>query len=138
MAFETYDNGLVLLDCHVDPDSLLRFLVLAWARLPFDQCAELRWQDSLSRRWLLPGWSRVIADVLTVVAPGWGELDVAYTLKRKEGAVEIEGRAADWSCRSVLSLSGPHACHLLTVEHRGTRTEVEIRRVVEDATEVAA
>ena len=54
LAFEAYESGLVLLDCQVAADSLLRYLALAFCRLPFDQCAELRWQDSLSRRWLLP------------------------------------------------------------------------------------
>ncbi|MBN2576838.1 MAG: urea transporter [Deltaproteobacteria bacterium] len=138
VAFETYDNGLVLLDCHAGPDSLLRFLVLAWARLPFDQSAQLRWQDSLSRRWLLPRWSRLLADVLTVVAPVWGGLDVSYSLRRREGAVEVEGHAADWSCRTVLSLSGPHASHMLFVEHHGKTHEIEIGQADAMASEEAA
>ena len=138
LAFETYDNGLVLLDCHAAGDSLLRYLVLAWARLPFDQCAELRWQDSLSRRWLLPRWSRLLADVLTVFAPVLGGLDVSYRLRRNEGSVEIEGRAPGWRCRSVLSLAGAGAPHVLTVEHEGDVKEIEIRRVEDRGFEVAA
>jgi urea transporter/murein DD-endopeptidase MepM/ murein hydrolase activator NlpD len=129
VAFETYDNGLVFLDCHAAADSLLRYLVLTWARLPFDQCAELRWQDSLSRRWLLPRWSRVVADLLTVVAPAAGGLEVSYRLRRQEGSVEVEGRAAGWLARSVLSLSGAETPHVLTIEHRGETKVIEIRQV---------
>lgn len=129
LAFEIYDNGLVLLDCHVSADSLLRYLVLAWARLPFDQCAHLRWQDSLSRRWLLPRWSRLVADLLSVVAPGMGGLEVSYALRRTEGTVEIEGSAHDWRVRSVFSLSGSDAARVLTLEHKGVTTVVEIRQV---------
>jgi tetratricopeptide (TPR) repeat protein len=46
LAFETYDNGLVLLDCHASADSLLRYLALAWARLPFDQYNLGRYPDA--------------------------------------------------------------------------------------------
>jgi urea transporter len=129
LAFEIYNNGLVLLDCHVSADSLLRYLVLAWARLPFDQCAHLRWHDSLSRRWLLPRWSRLLADLLSVVIPGMGGLDVSYALRRTEGTVEVEGRADDWLVRSVFSLSGPNASRVLTLEHKGATTVIEIRQV---------
>jgi murein DD-endopeptidase MepM/ murein hydrolase activator NlpD len=138
LAFETYDNGLVLLDCHASADSLLRYLALAWARLPFDQYAQLRWQDSLSRRWLLPRWSRMVADLLTVVAPVMGGLEVAYSLRRKEGSVEVEARADDWLARSVLSLSASDAPHVLTVEHKGESTVIEVCQVDDLDSEEAA
>jgi murein DD-endopeptidase MepM/ murein hydrolase activator NlpD len=129
LAFEIYDNGLVLLDCQISADSLLRQLVLAWARLPFDPSARLSWQDSLSRRWLLPRWSRLLADLLNVVAPGMGGLEVSYTLRRTEGTVEVEGRADDWLVRTVFSLSGSNAPRVLTLEHKGATTVIEIRQV---------
>ncbi len=132
LAFETYDNGFVVLDCHASPDSLLRPLALAWARLPFDQgaeCAQLRWQDSLSRRWLLPPWSRLLSDPLTVVAPALGGLDVSYSLRRKEGSVEVECRAAGWRVCSVLSLAKSETPHVITVEHEGTTQVIEVRQV---------
>ena len=138
LAFETYDNGMVLLDCQATSDSLLRYLALAWARMPFDQYAQLRWQDSLSRRWLLPRWSRLLSDLLTVVAPLQGGLDVDYSLRRTEGGVEVEARAGDWLARSALSLSGGDAPHVLTVEHKGESTVIEVRQVDDVAREAAA
>ena len=138
LAFETYDNGLVLLDCQVAANSLLRYLVLAWARLPFDLSGQLRWQDCLSRRWLLPRWSRLLTEVLTVVAPGRGGREVSYHLRRSEGAVEVESRSEGWVCRSIFSLAGRDATHLLTVEHDGATEEIEIRQVEELGYGVAA
>jgi hypothetical protein len=138
LAFETYDNGLVLLDCQVAGNSLLRHLALAWARLPFDLSGQLRWQDCLSRRWLLPRWSRLLTEVLTVVAPGRGGREAFYRLRRSEGAVEIESRSEGWVCRSLLSLAGRGAAHVLTVEHDGTTEEIEIRQVEELGYGVAA
>lgn len=129
LAFESYDSGLVLLDCRTSADSLLRYLALAWARLPFDQDAELCWQDSLSRRWFLPRWSRLLSDLFTVVAPGVGGLPVAYQLRRTEGGVEVEGRAAGWVARSALSLAATEIPHVLTIEHKGQRTVIEVRPV---------
>jgi urea transporter len=138
LAFESYDNGLVLLDCQASADSLLRYLALAWARLPFDQYPQLRWQDSLSRRWFLPRWSRVLADLLTVVVPVLGGMDVAYQLRRTEGSIEVEGQAPDWRARSALSLAAAEIPHVLTVEHKGQRTVIEVRQVPDLGGEAAA
>jgi hypothetical protein len=129
LAFDCYDNGLVLLDCQAAGDSLLRFLALAWARLPFDQSGQLRWTDSLARRWLAPRWSRPFTDLLTMIAPGMGGLPMRYELRRKEGSIEIDGRAPDWNIRSTLSLSPAEddGAHVLTIEHDGVTTVVDVR-----------
>jgi murein DD-endopeptidase MepM/ murein hydrolase activator NlpD len=138
LAFDCYDNGLVLLDCQAPNDSLLRYLALAWARLPFDQGAQLGWQDNLSRRWLVPRWSRVAMDLLTVVAPRLGGLPMHYDLRRKEGRIEIEGRARDWRVHSAIALAQPEEVHVLTIEHRGATTVVEVRQLDQLGHEKAA
>jgi hypothetical protein len=58
-----------------------------------------------------------------------GGLEVSYALRRTEGTVEIEGSAHDWRVRSVFSLSGSDAARVLTLEHKGVTTVVEIRQV---------
>jgi murein DD-endopeptidase MepM/ murein hydrolase activator NlpD len=106
LTFDAYDNGLVLADYGGASESLLRYLLLAWARLPFDLSANLHWTDALSRRLFVPSWLRFLADLWVVVVPEFGKLEVAYSMRREEGRVLIEGKAETWQARSRLSLSG--------------------------------
>lgn len=127
LSFDAYNNGLVLVDYSGKSDSLLRYLLLAWARLPFDQSANLKWADALSRRLFMPRWLRTLADLWMVLVPDFGKLDVEYVMRREEGRVKVEGRAETWRAISLLSLSG-HA-HTIEIEHAGVRTVVTMKPV---------
>jgi hypothetical protein len=131
LTFDAYDNGLVLADYSGNAESLLRYLLLAWARLPFDLSANLQWTDALSRRLFVPSWLRFLADLWVVVVPEFGKMDVEYSMRREEGRVLIEGKAETWQARSRLSLSGE--AHTIEIEHNGIRTEITMKPV--DATE---
>jgi hypothetical protein len=130
LVFDVYDNGLVLLDLSGGADSLLRFLLLAFARLPFDPAPSLRWRDTLSRRLFMPRWLRAIADLWIVVVPEWSKLDVEYMMRREEGQVRLEGRAETWHATAILSLSGKG--HTLEIEHEGVHTELTMTRLESD------
>jgi murein DD-endopeptidase MepM/ murein hydrolase activator NlpD/urea transporter len=127
LSFDAYDNGLVLLDYSGESDSLLRYLLLAWARLPFDQSAILKWKDALSRRLFVRRWLRTLADLWVVVVPEFGKLDVEYVMRREEGRVRVEGRAETWRASSLLSLSGQ--AHTIEIEHAGARTVITMKPV---------
>jgi hypothetical protein len=117
----------VLLDYSGESDSLLRYLLLAWARLPFDQSAILKWKDALSRRLFVRRWLRTLADLWVVVVPEFGKLDVEYVMRREEGRVRVEGRAETWRASSLLSLSGQ--AHTIEIEHAGARTVITMKPV---------
>ncbi len=127
VIFDAYDNGLVLADYGGSSESLLRYLLLTWARLPFDLSANLRWTDTLSRRLLMPSWLRFLADLWVVVVPEFGKLEVEYSMRREEGRVLVEGKAESWKSRSRLSLSGE--AHAIDIEHAGKRTQITLKPV---------
>ena len=129
LSFDAYDNGLVLLDFAGKPDSLLRFLLLAWSRLPFDKSPSLKWKDALSRRLFRAGWRRSLGDLAAVVLPEFGKLDADYVMRREEGRVCVEGRAETWHARSVLSLAD--AAHVLEIEHEGVRRVITMQPLAE-------
>lgn len=127
LFIDPYDTGFVVVDFYGDPRSLLRFVLVGLARLPFDQARELSWTDRLSGRLLLPAWLRTIADFVAVVAPGWGATEVRYRFERRAGALLVEGASAKWTSKATLSLGkGEHEIEL----RFGSRTEtVRLRRV---------
>lgn len=127
LVFDTYDNGLVFLDYSGSPSSLLRFLLLAWARLPFDPAPKLAWTDALSRRLFMPRWLRSLADLWIVLVPEFGKLDASYTLVREAGHIRVEGKAEAWSATSLLSLSGSE--HTICVEHGAERATIVVKRI---------
>jgi hypothetical protein len=127
LVFDSYENGLVLLDYSGAADSLLRYLLLAWPRLPFDPSPRLGWTETLSRRLFLPRWLRALADLWIVAVPEFGKLDVVYEMTRETGAVRIVGRAERWQATSLLSLTGKE--HTLEVEHGGRRTSIVVKKV---------
>jgi urea transporter/murein DD-endopeptidase MepM/ murein hydrolase activator NlpD len=130
LVFDSYDNGLVLLDYSGHTESLLRFLLLAWARLPFDPAPRITWSDTLSRRLFMSRWRRALADLWIVLAPEMGKLDVNYAMTRETGRLLVEGSAEAWTAKSVISLAG--AEHTLTIQH-GSSTSTIVMRKVEDA-----
>jgi len=106
---DPYENGLVILELQGDPRSLLREVLLALARVPFDQAPALRWRERLSRRLLLPRWLRPLADLVAVVAPAIGAVDLAYGARREAGQLVVEGAAPGLSTRAVVDLGrGEH------------------------------
>jgi urea transporter len=127
LTFDAYDNGLVLADYSGSGESLLRYLLLAWARLPYDLSASLKWNDALSRGLFVPSWLRFLADLWVVVAPEFGKLDVEYSMRREEGRVLVEGKAETWQARSHLSLSGE--AHTIEIEHKGKRTQITMKPI---------
>jgi urea transporter len=127
LTFDAYDNGLVLADYSGRSDSLLRYLLLAWGRLPFDLSASLKWTDALSRRLFVPGWLRSLADLWVVMVPELGKLEVEYSMRREEGRVLVEGKAETWHAQSRLSLSGE--AHTIEIEHAGKRTQITMKTI---------
>ena len=130
LVFDAYDNGLVFLDYSGSTESLLRFLLLAWARLPFDPSPRITWVDTLSRRLFMPRWRRAMADLWIVLVPEFGKLDVSYTSTREPGKVLVEGRAEAWTAKSVLSLSGGE--HTITIHHGSTTSTIVMKKVEDD------
>jgi murein DD-endopeptidase MepM/ murein hydrolase activator NlpD/urea transporter len=127
LDYDAYDNGLVLVDYSGAADSLLRYLLLAFARLPFDPSPSLHWNDALSRRLFMPRWRRTLADLWMVLAPELGKLDVSYSMRREAGAVRIEGKAETWQSTALLSLDGKQ--HTLQIEHGGVHTRLLMKRL---------
>ncbi|MBN1608783.1 MAG: urea transporter, partial [Polyangiaceae bacterium] len=83
--FELYDGGLVLLDFQGSPDSLLRSLLLALPRVPFDRATSLTWQEHLPRRLFLPVWVRSVGDLLAAVGLDLGAQTVDCQVRRAPG-----------------------------------------------------
>jgi murein DD-endopeptidase MepM/ murein hydrolase activator NlpD/urea transporter len=127
LDFDAYDNGLVLVDYSGAGDSLLRYLLLAFARLPFDPSPSLSWTDTLSRRLFMPRWRRTLADLWIVLAPEFGKLDVTYGMRREAGAIRVEGKAETWQSTAVLSLEGK--AHTIQIEHGGVRTSLLMKKL---------
>jgi urea transporter len=127
LYFDAYDSALVLTGYAGAPSSLLRFLLLSAARVPFDSAAELTWTDSLPRRLLLPGILRGIADLSSVVVPDLGRIDVAYRLKRDTGRATLHGTSAHWSAETVVDLSSGE--QTIAINHRGAKTVMTVRKV---------
>jgi murein DD-endopeptidase MepM/ murein hydrolase activator NlpD/urea transporter len=127
LYFDAYDSALVLTGYEGAPSSLLRFLLLSAARVPFDSAAEIAWTDSLPRRLLLPGILRAIADLSSVVVPHMGRIDVAYRLKRDTGRAMLYGTSARWSAETVVDLSSGEQS--IAIDHRGAKTTLTMRKL---------
>jgi murein DD-endopeptidase MepM/ murein hydrolase activator NlpD/urea transporter len=127
LDFDAYDNGLVLVDWSGAADSLLRYLLLAFARLPFDPSPSLSWTDALSRRLFMPRWRRTLADLWMVLVPELGKLDVVYRMRREAGVVRVEGKAEAWQSTALLSLAGQ--AHTIEIEHGGVHTRLVVKKL---------
>ncbi len=114
LYLESYENALVVVAFDGDHDSLLRFLLLALARVPFDQEGAVRWDDRVPRR-LLSAWPWAFLDLLTVVAPGFNDWAVTYRARRSEGTLTVEGEGDTFRSRAVVELSS--GALELTVAH---------------------
>ncbi|MCC6523991.1 MAG: urea transporter [Polyangiaceae bacterium] len=134
LQLERYDAGFVVVDFEGDPRSLLRFVLIALGRVPFDQAAELRWTDSLPRRLLLPAWLRSLADLVAVVLPRRDSARVAFHAERHGGELRVVGTHPEWSSEATLSLDG--GVHRIVVRHGALTHAVTLRalaaRAVDD------
>lgn len=126
LAIEPYDTGFVVLDFAGDPGSLLRYVLVGLAKVPFDQARELCWTDSLPGRLLLSGWLRPLADLVAVVAPEAGATEVSYRYERRGGKLVVEGSSARWSSKAVLSLGRGE--HVIELRHGRTTESVRLVR----------
>ena len=119
-----YDAGFVVVDFEGNAGSLLRFVAMALARVPFDKAAELRWSDTLSRRLFLPAPLRAVADLIAMVAPTAGATLLRFSYERQGGKLVVRGDAERWGTRAELSLTGSE--HRLEVRHDGRRQVVKL------------
>ena len=124
LYLDPYESGLVVIDFEGSPRSPLRYLLQAMARVPFDQAQSLKWTDGLPLRMLLPGWLRPLADLVALVAPGFGTTPVDYVSRREEGSWHLEGRARGWRTHVELRLGG--STHRVEVEHAGRKRTFEL------------
>jgi murein DD-endopeptidase MepM/ murein hydrolase activator NlpD/urea transporter len=127
LYFDAYESALVLTGYAGSPESLLRFLLLSAARVPFDTAANIAWTDSLPRRLLMPRILRGAFDLLAVVLPDLGRIDVAYRLKRDAGKANLTGTSATWTAESILDLES--GGQTITVLHQGAKTTVTLRKL---------
>ena len=121
LYLESYENALVVVAFDGAHDSLLRYVLLAMARVPFDQEGTMQWIDRVPRR-LLFAWPWAFLDLLTVVAPGFNDWEVHYASRRSEGALAIEGRSDSFRTAAQLSLAGN--------AHRLSITRGSVERVI--------
>jgi urea transporter/murein DD-endopeptidase MepM/ murein hydrolase activator NlpD len=128
LVVDPYENGFVVLELQGDPRSLLRAVLLALARVPFDQAPALAWREQLSQRLLLPRWLRPLADLVAMVAPGLGAVDLAFAARREAGRLVIDGAGPGLRTRAVVALGA--GAHRVEVERRGVATVVELHPVV--------
>jgi hypothetical protein len=116
---ERYEGGLVMSDFEGDPRSMLRYLLVALSRVPFDQASSLAFREDLPLRLLRGGWSRPLLDLLAMVAPRMGSARVDYTCRREGGSLVLRGCSAGWTSEARIDLAGgPHRIQV----QRGDRT----------------
>jgi len=127
VLLEPYENGLVVVDYQGSPRSLLRVVLLALARVPFDQARILTWTEHLPARFLLPGWLRAAADLAAVVAPGAGNSVVRYRRERTSAALVVRAEGPNWSSSAALSLGG--GSHEIELTHRGKTQKIRMRQL---------
>ena len=123
LFIESYENAMVAVAFDGDRDSLLRYVLLALARVPFDQEGIVSWTDRVPRR-LLAGWGGAFLDLLSVVAPGYNDWDVTYRARRTEGTLTIEGAGGDFSSVAVVSLAD--RAHRITVTRDGAARTITL------------
>jgi murein DD-endopeptidase MepM/ murein hydrolase activator NlpD len=127
LVLEPYESGLVVVDFHGHPRSLLRYLLVGLARIPYDQSATLTWSDTLPLRVLLPGWLRAVADLVAVVAPSFGSARITYRADREEGDLHVRGEAGRWSSHALVRLG--MGLQRVSLEDRGKRSAIAVRAV---------
>jgi hypothetical protein len=124
LYLEPYESGLVIVAFDGHQDSLLRNLLLALARVPFDQQGSLSWSDRVPRR-LTMTWPTMIVDLVAVIAPGIADVGITYTSRRTERALIVTGAGEGLATTATISLGGD--AHTVSVERQGRNTAIDIR-----------
>jgi hypothetical protein len=132
---DPYDTGFVVVAMEGRRDSLLSAVLLALARVPFDHEATLAWKDRVPRR-LVRGWPSFVVDLVTVLAPRLADFEMAYTSRRTERAVIVEGRGPGVTTRAVLSID--REPHRLEIQREGRPMVVELQTLPVGSEEAAA
>lgn len=125
LTLDPYESGLVIVDFTGSSRSLLGLVLLALARVPFDQANGLSWEERLPKRLLLTGIRRAVADFLAVFAPDAGSLRVRFRGQRGAGVLTIDSEHERGSARALVSLGDEP--HRISMSHDGTKVELEIR-----------
>jgi hypothetical protein len=136
LYLEPYETGLVIVAFHGRRDSLLRYASLAHARVPVDQESTHTGHQRVPRRLTLAWPWAFLDDLVTVVAPRLADFEIAYTSRRSERELVVEGTAARFTTRAVVSFANNP--HRVEVEQDGHRTVVEIATHPGAATEIIA
>ena len=128
LYLEPYDTGVVVMAFEGEHGSLLRFIQLALARVPFDQEAQMSWTDRVPRRllWTLP-WS--LLDLVGVVAPGVTDVEIRYTARRTERMLIIEGVAGSLHTHAEVSLAGDAHAFTVTDGSGHIRASLTLHRI---------
>jgi murein DD-endopeptidase MepM/ murein hydrolase activator NlpD len=124
LYIDPYETGFVVVAFTGRRDSLLRYLLLGLARVPFDQEASLTWTDRVPRGLTLTGPWTIFGDLVSVVAPRLADFGVTYTSRRSEAGLAIEGAGAEFTTRAAISLTNEP--HRVEVEQHGHRSTVEM------------
>ena len=128
LYIEPYESGLVMMAFNGRSNSLLGTLLLALARVPFDQEATLSWSDRVPRRLMLAWPWTMLEDIVAVVAPRLADFEVNYTSHRSEGQLVIAGTAPGFTTRATISLgSEPHRVEVVR-DNRSVVVELIRRR----------
>lgn len=125
LVLDPYESGLVVVDFAGSARSLLGWVLLSLARVPFDQATGLVWEERLPKRLLLTGIPRALADFFAVFAPDAGNLTVRFSSHRDGGVVVVESEHELGAARARVSLgSEPHR---ISISHDGRELELELR-----------
>lgn len=127
LVLDPYESGLVVVDFAGSPRSLLSWVLLALARVPFDQAAGLVWEERLPRRLLSSGIPRAAADFFAVFAPDAGNLMVRFSSHRDGGVVVVESEHELGSARVRVSLGKQP--HHISIVRDGEKLELELESV---------
>ncbi|MCC6899179.1 MAG: urea transporter [Polyangiaceae bacterium] len=125
LVLDPYESGLVIVDFAGSSRSLLGWVLLALARVPFDQAAGLVWEERLPKRLLLTGIPRAVADFFAVFAPDAGNLEVRFASQRDGGAVVVESEHEHGAARARVSLGDEP--HRIAITHDGRQLQLELR-----------
>ncbi|MEZ4220675.1 MAG: urea transporter [Polyangiaceae bacterium] len=137
LTLDPYDGGVVMVNFSGRSSSLLKFLLIALARVPFDQADQLHWEEEIPGRLMLTGARRAVADFMAVFAPNVGASRVTFECRREPGHVVVEAKSRQFHSRATISLG--RSTHRVSVTVSGRTTSLSLRSVdgrspAEDAT----
>ena len=123
---ESYDAALVVVACDGARDSLMRFVLLALARVPFDQEGQLAWSDRVPHG-LGGSHGLDFTGLFAVIAPRLAADEMRYASRRTEAALVIVGTSAAFTTRATISLAG--GAHVIEYANGERRTVLHLEPV---------